>query len=496
MASALGVTLLGGAAVANAIAGQESSSAAPSVPAAPKAAPAAGQSDALIVGYKPKAPGARSDTAVRQDTKAVAAQAEEKLSFDRRLGTGAVLVDLGGEQPAKDVAEVMDQFRADPDVAFVVPDRTVRAAAVASPSNPNDPRLGEQWDLTEARAGMNVPDAWRTSTGRGVTIAVLDTGSAPHSDLAANTVAGYDFITDAFTAKDGGGRDNDASDPGDASKAGDCKDALGRPLPAARSSWHGTHVAGTVAAVADNGKGVVGVAHGAKVQPVRVLGRCGGSTSDIVDAITWASGGAVAGVPANGTPAQVINMSLGGGGACDPATQGAIDSAVQRGTTVVVAAGNENSDAASSSPASCNNVITVAATNRAGDKAGYSNFGNAVDISAPGGVTNRNPAALDGILSTLNSGADAPAAETFAFYEGTSMAAPHIAGLAALLKAAMPALTPAELERAMKDNARPLPGTCAGGCGSGLADAARTVANVAGGATPPEDPASPPAEDE
>ncbi|AVZ77876.1 protease [Streptomyces lunaelactis] len=476
------------------MAGDESPSAVPMAPASPQAAPSAGQSDALIVGYKSKAAGARSDTAVREDTQAVAAQTDEKLSFDRRLGTGTVLVDLGEKQPAKDVAEVMDQFRADPDVAFVVPDRTVQAAAIAAPSNPNDPRLGEQWELTEAQAGMNVRDAWRTSTGRGVTVAVLDTGIAAHSDLAANTVAGYDFITDAFTAKDGGGRDNDASDPGDASKQGECKDPLGNPLPAAPSSWHGTHVAGTVAAVADNGKGVVGVAHGARVQPVRVLGRCGGSTSDIIDAITWASGGAVPGVPANGTPAQVINMSLGGGGACDPATQGAIDGAVQRGTTVVVAAGNESSDAANSSPASCNNVITVAATNRAGDKAGYSNFGNAVDISAPGGETSPNSA--DGILSTLNSGTDAPAAESFAFYQGTSMAAPHIAGLAALLKAARPALAPAEIERAIKDNARPLPGACAGGCGSGLADAARTVASAAGGAAPAEDPASPPAEDD
>src|SRR5690606_15464034 len=160
---------------------------------------------------------------------------------------------------------------------------------------------------------------------------VLDTGYADHNDLDANIVPGYDFIIDEAVAGDGDGRDGDAHDPGDW-------------YGGYASSWHGTHVAGTVAAVTDNGAGLAGVAYKAKVQPVRVLGHGGGYTSDIADAIVWASGGTVDGVPANENPAEVLNLSLGGDGSCaqDPVTQEAIDGAIERGVTVVVAAGNDN----------------------------------------------------------------------------------------------------------------------------------------------------------
>lgn len=248
----------------------------------------------------------------------------------------------------------------------------------------------------------------------------------------------------------------------------------GRP-----SSWHGTHVAGTIAAATDNGKGIAGIAYGAKISPLRVLGKCGGYDSDIIDAITWASGGSVSGVPANANVAKVINMSLGGDGACTSATQSAITAAVNRGTTVVVAAGNDNDNVANHSPGNCDNVISVAATNRAGAKASYSNYGSGVDISAPGGQTSTGTA--NGIYSTLNSGTRTPSTESYAYYQGTSMAAPHIAGLAALMKSADAALTPARIESAIKANARALPGSCSGGCGAGLADAARTVQAVRSG---------------
>jgi serine protease len=209
-----------------------------------------------------------------------------------------------------------------------------------------------------------------------------------------------------------------------------------------------------------------------------VLGKCGGYDSDIIDAITWASGGTVSGVPANTNVAKVINMSLGGDGACTSATQNAINAAVSRGTTVVVAAGNENDNVANHSPGNCNNVISVAATNRTGAKASYSNYGSLVDISAPGGQTSTGTA--NGILSTLNSGTRTPSTESYAYYQGTSMATPHIAGLVALMKSANASLTPAQIESAIKANARPLPGTCSGGCGAGLADAAKTVQAVSG----------------
>ena len=443
------------------------------VPAAQTEAAPGTPAERLIVGYKSGATEAKSDKAAAADAAAKAEKTGEDVDFQRRLGTGAALVDLGTNPARADVADVIAQYEADPQVAYVVPDRLNKPTAVT----PNDTDYGKQWDLFESTAGMNVPAAWDTTTGTGVTVAVIDTGYVAHSDLAANIVGGYDFISDTTVSVDGNGRDSNPADPGDWYNAGEC----GAGIPASNSSWHGTHVAGTIAAATNNGKGIAGIAHGAKISPVRVLGKCGGYDSDIIDAITWASGGTVSGVPANTNVAKVINMSLGGGGACSTATQSAINGAVNRGTSVVVAAGNENTNASSSSPANCNNVITVAATNRAGSRASYSNYGTVVDISAPGGETRTTTA--NGILSTLNSGTKTPSGENYAYYQGTSMATPHVAGLAALMKSANSALTPAQIESAIKANARALPGTCSGGCGAGLADAAKTVQAVKGGSS-------------
>ncbi|MHC5905200.1 S8 family peptidase [Streptomyces sp. S6] len=436
----------------------------PAVPAAQTEAAPGVTAERLIVGYKSGAAEATSNKAAQADATA------KDADFERRLGTGAALVGLDGASKA-DVADVVAQYKADPSVAFVVPDRLNRPQA-----DPNDTEYRKQWDLFETTAGMNVPAAWNTTTGTGVTVAVIDTGYVAHSDLAANIVGGYDFISDTAVSVDGDGRDSNPADPGDWYNANDC----GSGVPASTSSWHGTHVAGTIAAVTNNNKGIAGIAYGAKISPVRVLGKCGGYDSDIIDAITWASGGTVSGVPANTNVAKVINMSLGGDGACSAATQSAINGAVSRGTTVVVAAGNDNDNVANHNPGNCNNVISVAATNRAGARASYSNFGSQVDISAPGGETRSSTA--NGILSTLNSGSKGPVGENYAYYQGTSMATPHIAGLVALLKSANPSLTPAQIESAVKTNARALPGACSGGCGAGLADAAKTVAAVSGGA--------------
>ncbi|MEU2119876.1 S8 family serine peptidase [Streptomyces sp. NPDC016459] len=455
----------------------------PVAPQTDAAAPATdGPVERLIVGYKPKATEAKSDDAAAKDAEAKGKKAGESLDFERRLGTGAALVDLGAELGQKDAADVMAAFRADPDVAYAVPDRRVYATAAA----PNDTDYNRQWDLFEAAAGMNVPGAWDKATGEGVKVSVIDTGYVAHSDLAANVIAGFDFISDERTSRDGdGGRDNNAADVGDWMNKGDCGvDQFGQPVPDRdkNNSWHGTHVAGTIAATTGNNKGIAGIAYNATIQPVRVLGWCGGTDADIIDAITWASGGPVQGVPANPNPADVINMSLGGGGACNPGTQNAINGAVGRGTTVVVAAGNSNANAANFQPANCNNVITVAASDREGNRASYSNYGNIIDVTAPGGETALVSA--NGIWSTVNSGLRSVGNETYQAYQGTSMAAPHIAGLAALLKQATPTLTPAQIESAIKSNTRALPGACTGGCGAGLADAARTLG--ASGGTDPE----------
>jgi serine protease len=238
-------------------------------------------------------------------------------------------------------------------------------------------------------------------------------------------------------------------------------------------------VAGTIAAVTNNGTGVAGVAFNAKVQPARVLGKCGGYTSDIADAIIWSSGGSVSGVPANATPARVLNMSLGGSGTCDTTTQNAINSARSRNTVVVVAAGNSNADAANFSPASCTGIVTVAAVGRTGARASYSNYGSVVELAAPGGDGSNS------ILSTLNSGTTTPGSDSYAGYQGTSMASPHVAGVAALMISKKPSATVDEVINALKSTTRPFPATC-NQCGTGLLDAAAAVQAMTG--TPPPPP--------
>ena len=343
---------------------------------------------------------------------------------------------------------------------------------------PDDPGYPLQWHYfnngsgnDESPGGINLPDAWDISVGDAdVVIAVIDTGILPdHPDITGspNLLAGFDMIEDTFISNDGDGRDRDPTDPGDGTSAGDC----GPGSPPQSDSWHGTHVAGTVGVGnTDNAEGVAGVNWNSRVQPIRVLGRCGGSTVDINDGIRWAAGLPVPGVPTNATPAKVINMSLGAGAPCSasPSTQSAINDAVAAGVTVVAAAGNEAQDAANSFPAGCDNVITVAASNFNGELVTrYSNFGADVEIMAPGGDTQRddnNDGNPDGVLSMVEGG--------FAFFNGTSMASPHVAGVAGLLLAQDASLTPQEIQDLITSNAIPRSSQqCPEPCGAGLLNA-------------------------
>lgn len=401
----------------------------------------------------------------------------------------------GAQAERMEWALAIKALRARPEVRYAEPNGLMQLQAV-----PNDPGYPFQWHYPQ----INLPQAWDITTGSPeVIVAVIDTGVSPHSDLAANVRydLGADLIRDPLRSCDGDGVDLDARDPGD---------GCGRPRP---SSFHGTHVAGTVAAVSNNAQGVAGVSWNSKIMPVRVLGRDGGDLFDIANGIRWASGLPVHGAVATRS-ADILNMSLGGEGACPSIYQESINAARARGLFVVAAAGNENSTG-TRRPASCPGVINVAALDRNNNPAYYSNCHQTVSVAAPGGETGSevydrgkfppfNPQSckpflggiatrLDGVLSTLGPGFSEP--ERYDHYQGTSMAAPHVAGVIALMKSVNPALTPDQFDallasgRITIDVAGNGPTTRDPFSGFGLIDAYRSVlearALAGGGATPP-----------
>lgn len=441
---------------------------------APLAASAAGGgfTDRIIVKYR-TSPGVATPAATQmRATELPAARFGVTLSRVRTTALGSQVLKLDRRISQDEAARLAADIAAsDPNVEYAEPDRMMHKMFT-----PNDTRYSEQWHYFEATAGINAPAAWDKATGTGVVVGIVDTGYRPHADLSGQILQGYDFISDTFVSNDGNGRDTDASDPGDAISAGECGN--GEPAQSEPSSWHGTHVAGTIAARTNNGSGVAGVAFNARIVPARVLGKCGGYTSDIADAIIWVSGGSVSGVPANANPAKVINISLGGDGACDTTTQSAINSARSRGASVIVAAGNENRNASLDSPANCSGVVTVASVNRSGGRSYFSNFGTSVEVAAPGGDV--RVSASNGILSTLNAGSTSPGADAYAFYQGTSMATPHVVGVVALMLSVKPTLTPDQVTSILQSTARAFPATCSQ-CGSGIVNASAAVDAAIGG---------------
>jgi serine protease len=342
-----------------------------------------------------------------------------------------------------DTLAVLAELQRRNDVAFAHPNYLLFSQAT-----PNDPQYNNQRWHYEA---IGLPQAWDIETGSSnpVTVAVIDGGVvAGHPDLAGKLLPGYDFYSNAADSGDGDGRDNNPEDT------------------APGSDYHGNHVTGTVAAATNNGLGVAGVSWGARLLPVRALSAGSGTLADVADALRWAAGLSVAGVPDNQNPAQVINMSLGGPVPCShaPALQQAINVANSRGAIIVVAAGNSNVEASTFSPAGCSGVVTVGATNAEGNRASYSNYGSRIDLMAPGG----EPGGLQ-VVSTLASG-------QYGGKAGTSMAAPHVAGVLALMKSKKPSLTAAEAISLLKETARRLSAAqcnrpSAGDCGAGLVDA-------------------------
>ena len=440
--------------------------------------------DRLIVKFRPGTVSAQAGAPERLGR--VSALAGTALSRVRAMGGGAEVLRLPFEMPLAEAEAVARRLAADPAVEYAEPDRKVRPVL-----DPDDPRFFEQWNFYDT-FGVQAPDAWELTTGAPqVVIAVLDTGITAHPDLpglGGRLLPGYDFVSDPQIANDGGGRDPDPTDPGDWVTAAEiaavpnCKDE--KP---ANSSWHGTFVTGVIAADGDDGAGVAGLNWDSQVLPVRVLGRCGGFTSDVADGMRWAAGLDVPGMPANPTPADVLNISLGGVGACTQTEQAAINAVRAAGKSVVTASGNSGETGGSSdnfSPASCNGVITVAATTREGGRAPISNVGAGVALSAPGGSS------LEGILSTDNAGTTGPQAPAYGFRQGTSIATAHVTGVVSLMLSVQPGLSPDQVRSILRATAAPFPedSDCTTAtCGAGIVDAAAAVSEAAG--TPPTPPA-------
>jgi serine protease len=412
---------------------------------------------------------------IAHDAPAAGAAASAPARPARALSDGATLLSLTPALDAASAAALARRFAADPEVAYAEPD--LRVAPRALPTDPEYPR---QWNLFDPVGGIDLPDAWRITTGAPTAVvAVLDTGYLPHPDLAANLLPGYDFITSLATANNGHSRGADATDPGDWVTS-DEFNTPGTPFYNCiagihNSTWHGTQMAGIIGAAANNGIGIAGISSAGRILPVRVLGKCGGAASDVVDAMRWAAGLPVAGVAANPYPARVLNLSFGGEGPCGTTFQQAIDDVTAQGVSVVVAVGNSGSATALDTPANCRGVIAVGATDALARRASYSNFSDEVTLSAPGSQ----------ILSTSSAGLTTPGPAIYDSQSGTSYAAAQVAGVVGLMVAANPTLTPARIAAILVATARPGAATRAA-CpsvappGAGVLDAAAALRMAVG----------------
>ena len=523
----------------------------------------------VIVKFKPEAgviADPRGDARSGERVGALGLRQGVAFTSQRALGSRVRLVKAEGLSSG----DLARRLAADPEVAYAVPDRRMRPLFV-----PNDPLYRKssrispqegQWYLREPddtiRSAIDAEHAWGDARGQstgkyqrrdpdapaetieaGVVVAVLDSGvrynhpdlrrsSSLKVDSGGKLLQGYDFIRREDLANDGNGRDRDASDPGDwvtvAEVQADPNDDLtadcvtdpdSGQLLDVNSDWHGTEVAGIVGALTDNERGMAGAGFDVKVLPARVLGKCGGFSSDIVLAMRWAAGIHVEEVPDNEFPAQVINMSLGGTGSCGDDYKDAIEEVTQRNVAVVVSAGNSEGRAVSE-PANCEGVIAVAGLRHSGTKVGFSDLGKEVAISAPGGncVNGVNQTCVYPLLTTSDSGTQEPQDPIYSDGEnhvtvGTSFSAPLVSGTLALAIAARSTLdasgvvhqdlTPKDLRALIQRTARDFPSTGAPSgtpqckapdenttqeecycttetCGAGMLDAAAAVEGAVG----------------
>jgi serine protease len=433
--------------------------------------------------------GSKIDAQLTQGkTSRLAALANVPLTLDRKLSGSAHLLLLNKPVTSNEARAIAARLRQSGEVMNAEPDLMMQADSVL----PNDPGYSAspgQWHYMAPAGnnlgGANLPGSWDLTLGsETIDVAVLDTGYRPHADLQS-MLPGYDFISYASTANDGDGRVADASDPGDSVAAGECA----RGSSASYSSWHGTHVMGTIAALMNNGLYGTGVAPRVRILPVRVLGKCGGYTSDIADALRWAAGIDVPNVPHNAYPARIINLSLGSSGTCSDAFQRAIDDVNALGAMVVISSGNGASNAVNQ-PANCRGALAITAHAVDGDNAEYANIGPEILVSAPGGGCGTLAADFNSVYSSNgaavyslgNAGTTTPGLDTGAWKIGTSMAAPHVSGTIALMLSLNASLDRAEIISMLRASARPPPLTSAcalvansGLCGAGLLDGLATL---------------------
>jgi len=395
----------------------------------------------------------------------------------RPVGRDAQVVDFGRALSVTQAETLAAQLRLRPDVAWVEPNTREPLLAVRTPTDPLFARTatqaGQWWMYTSGGAGAaalaerrqgvpNLQTAWSTSTGSSsAVVAVLDTGITTHGDLAGRVLPGYDFVSEVAVANDGNGRDADPSDPGDwVSDA----DVFNDPdnfdgCEVSDSTWHGTRIAGMLAARTNSGGYAAGIQWNGRVLPVRVAGKCGASVADIVDGMRWAAGLPVTGVPANSNPARVVNISFGGTGSCSVYVETIADLKAA-GVIVVAAAGNQA--AGPSRPAKCAGVVGVVALNRDGFKAYYSNFGSALSASGiatvggdPASGDAGDDLADEGLLTLDDTGLRRPDAAGSAYVAGTSFSAPIAAGVAGLMLAVNPDLSAQQLIDGLRVSSRP-----------------------------------------
>ncbi|MCE2679580.1 MAG: S8 family peptidase [Burkholderiales bacterium] len=440
-------------------------------------------SDRMIVRMKPSDSGRiQASEVLRDHAQRVVQSNASGASWLRSSDKHTHIFKFDPRASESDRTAHINRLRSDPNVEFAVSDRRVKTNAVS-----NDSLMSQQWYLNNnSVAGARFVQAWDQYRGSASTVvAVVDTGVLfNHPDLKDRLIAGYDFISSAAIANDGNGRDNNAADSGNWVSEQDRQTTEFSKCSKSDSSWHGTFVAAQIAGNTNDGQGIAGANWNTRLLPVRVLGKCGGYLSDVMDGARWAAGLPVEGIPLNPNPAKIINLSLGASGACGQFEQDAVN-AIRAARAVVVAAAG-NGGGAVDSPASCEFAIAVGAVDFDGQRASYSAIGSKVSIMAPGGDE-------VGLIGANNDGLTEAAAHSYGNKRGTSFAAPLVSAALALAHGLQGTMDYDQAATLLRNSARPFAAArssesqCVAGsgpvkcvcttsvCGSGMLDANNLV---------------------